>query len=70
MDINQKIRTVMLLQDITITELAKKLGVSQPTMTNRLKTGKFSLEEYERIASALGVDFHLYFELPNGTKIE
>lgn len=70
MDVNQKIRTVCLLQGVTITELAKKLGVSQPTLTNRLKTGKFSIEDYERIAKALDVEFHLHFDLPDGTKIE
>lgn len=70
MDINQKIRTVMLLQGITITELAKRLNMSQPNLTKRLNVGEFSIEEYERIAKALGVKFHLHFDLPDGTRIE
>lgn len=70
MDINQKIRTVMLMQDINITELAKRLGTSQQNLSKRLKIGKFSLQEYESIAKVLGVDFHLFFELPDGTRIE
>lgn len=70
MTVDQKIRSVCLLQNITITELARKLGVSQPTLTNRLKTGKFSQDEYEQIAKALNVEFHMCFRLPDGKIIE
>ena len=37
--------------------------------SQKMKRGKYSLEELEEIAVATGVEIHCYFELPNGEKI-
>lgn len=55
---------------ITITELGKRLGMSQQSMSNRLKTGKFTQEELEQMGKALGAEYRSGFYFPDGNKVE
>lgn len=55
--------------DMTLTELAKKLGITQPTLSNRLKTGKFTQDELANIARLLNCEYKPLWILPNGTKL-
>lgn len=45
------------------------MGMSQASMSNRLKTGKFTKEEYEKMAQIMGAKFTFQFEFPDGTKV-
>ena len=45
------------------------MGMSQQTFSSRLKVGKFSKSEYERMAEILGAKFIFRFEFPDGTRI-
>lgn len=54
---------------ITQAELAGRLGWSPQTMSNRLITGKFSLDEWQRIAAALGADLLIGFQFPDGKQV-
>lgn len=69
MTIRQRVKIACEESEITLTELAEKLGMSQQSMSNRLKTGKFTQEELEQIAEILGCKYINYFEYPNGTRI-
>ena len=69
MTIRQRVKIACEESGITLTELAEKLGMSQQSMSNRLKTGKFTQEELEQIAEILGCKYINYFEDPNGTRI-
>ena len=51
---------------ITNAELAYRLGWTPQIFSNRLKTGKFSVEEWEQIAKALGAELRLGFKFPDG----
>lgn len=62
----EQIRTAMLHAGISITELAKRFGTSQPNMTKRLKVGKFTKEELNRIADILGCEYISVFKFPDG----
>ena len=57
--------------NISNNELARRLGWSSQVMSNRLKTGKFSLEEWQSIATALGADAEtvISFTFPDGKRI-
>lgn len=55
---------------ITKTELAKRLGMTQPAFSQRFKTGKFSDEDFKNIAKAIGASYFSGFIFPDGTKIE
>ncbi len=55
---------------ISKTELAKRIGMTQPAFSQRLKTGKFSDEDFNNIAKALGAKYYSGFDFPDGTRIE
>lgn len=54
----------------TITELAKRMGMSQQTLSSRLKTGKFTQEELEEMANILGCKYQSAFLFPDGEVIQ
>lgn len=67
--IQQKVKAACDIAGITLAELSGKMGMSQQSMSNRLKTGKFTKEEYEKMAQIMGAKFTFQFEFPDGTKI-
>lgn len=64
MDAEKVIKAAAALQDVSISEVAERLGTSQQNFAKRLKHGKFSIDEWERIAAALGLKFSLSFTNP------
>ena len=55
---------------MTKTELAKKLGYATPqSFQKRYTTGKFTKEELEEMANALGCTYISYFKYPDGKEI-
>ena len=50
-------------------DLAQKLGWTPQLLNNRLKTGKFSVEEWETIAKAIGAEFRIGFRFPDGKDV-
>ena len=55
---------------ITVTELGRRMGMSQQTISYRLKTGKFRQDELEKMADIMGCEYHSYFIFSNGNKVE
>lgn len=66
--IQEQIKTALIHADITQKELSGKIGMSPQSFVNRLKTGKFTKEELEKIGSAMGAEYHSYFLFPDGNK--
>lgn len=54
---------------ISNSELARRLGWSPQLLNKRLNTGKFSVEEWETIAKALGAASRVGFVFPDGKEI-
>ncbi len=54
---------------ITNSELARRLGWSPQLLNKRLNTGKFTVEEWEMIAQALGAKVRIGFAFPDGKEI-
>lgn len=50
-------------------ELARRLGWSPQLLNKRLNTGKFSVEEWERIGGAIGAETKIVFRFPDGREI-
>ena len=67
--LQQRVKASCELAGINLSELAGKLGMSQQNFSKRLKVGKFTQEELEKIAEALGAKYITAFEFPNGTRI-
>ena len=68
--IQQKIMVACSLAGITKKELAHRLGMSPQAFRQRMITGKFSDEDFENIAKALGAEYKSGFYFPDGNKVE
>ena len=69
MEFKNKINAAGAYADCNNGELAERLGTSSSAFCQRLSTGKFKLDELEKIAEALGAKFECAFVFPDGTKI-
>lgn len=69
MTLNQKIKMALGYKGMSEAELARQIKTSPSALNQRLKTGRFTTEELERIAAALGASYFFGFEFPDGTKI-
>ena len=67
--IQQKIDMACTVAGITKTELGRRIGLSQSVFSQRLKTGKFSDQDFENMAKALGAKYFSGFTFPDGTEI-
>ena len=68
--IQDKIRIACAITGISLTELADRIGTSQSAFSQRLRTGRFSDEDLNRIAEALGATYYSGFRFPDGSRIE
>ena len=69
MTISQKIKMALAYKGMSEADLARAVGSSPQAFNQRMKTGKFSSEEMERIASALEAEYYFGFDYKDGTKI-
>ena len=68
--IQQKIAVALKIADITQAELALRLGTSPQALNKRIKNGKFSDEDFQNIANALGCEYRSGFYWKDGNKVE
>ena len=69
MDIPKKIKLATTYAGISEAELARRVGSSSQAFGQRMKTGKFSSAELDKIAEALGAEFVCAFKSPNGDEV-
>ena len=69
MDIPKKIKLATTYAGISEAELARRVGSSSQAFGQRMKTGKFSSAELDKIAEALGAEFVCAFKFPNGAEV-
>lgn len=70
MTIKQKVEVACSLAGISVTELGRRVGMSQANISKRLKVGKFSQEELEAMGKAIGAEWRSGFYFPDGNKVE
>ena len=69
MTIPQKIKIAVAYKEISESELARRINTTPQAFNQRMKTGKLTSEDLEKIADALGAKFFFGFEFEDGTKI-
>lgn len=69
MTLEQKINMALAYKGISQAALARAVNMSPANFNKRLKISKFSQEELEQIAAALGGVYTFGFEFPDGTRI-
>ena len=63
MAMSEKIRILIVKRKETVSGLAKKLGMSQSNLSNKLKRDNFNEKELLQIAEALNCDLDIGFTL-------
>ena len=69
MNITQKIKMALVYKGMSESDLARALGTSPQAFNQRMKTGKFTSEDLEKISVAIGAKYSFGFEFEDGTKI-
>ena len=69
MDIAKKVKRLLLEKNVTATQLAKKVGITQPAISYKMTNNSYSIEDLEKIAKALDCELEINFVLNNGDKI-
>lgn len=63
MGMSEKIKIVLLKRKVTVTTLAKQLGMSQSNLSNKLSRDNFNEKELQEIAEALNCDLDVHLVL-------
>lgn len=67
MDMRKKIDLACAYAGKSQAYIARALGVTPQTFNKRLQTCKFSVEELQKIAEALGATYNYSFDFTDGT---
>ena len=67
--ISEQIKVLCVRQNISVAELARRLGKSPQSFNSKMKRESFTVEELEKIAEVTGVGFERNFILDDGEKI-
>lgn len=66
----EKVRILLVKRKMTVTDLAKRLGMSQSNLSNKLSRDNFNEKELQEIAKALNCDLDIDFTLKDtGEKV-
>lgn len=69
MRLEEAIKIVCVKNELTIAEIARRLGVSPQAFGQKLKRGKLSVTDIDSIASVCGCQFECNFILAGGERI-
>ena len=69
MDIEQGIKVLCVKEEITLTQLAKKLNMSPQALSQKIKRGSFNIDDLKAVASVTHSKFECAFVFANGDKI-
>lgn len=69
MTISEQIKVLCVRQNISLAELARRLGKSPQSFNSKIKRESFTVEELEKIADVTGATFERNFILNDGEKI-
>lgn len=62
MDIAKEIKKILIDKDMTLTDLAEKLGVTQQNVSAKLKKNDMRISEIEKILGVLGYKLNVEFK--------
>lgn len=67
--ISEQIRVLCVRSNISVAELARRLGKTPQSFNSKLKRESFTIKDLEEIAEATGTSFKRNYILPNGEEI-
>ena len=69
MTISEQIKVLCVRNNISVSELARRLGTTPQNFNGKMRRESFSVVDMERIAEATGTTFKREFVLRNGETI-
>ena len=69
MTISEQIKVLCVRSDISVAELARRIGTSPQNLSGKMKRESFTISELEQIADATNTVFERSFVLSNGEKV-
>lgn len=67
--ISEQIRVLCVRSNVSIAELARRMGKSPQSFHSKLKRQTFTIADLEQIAEAVNCEFEHVFILKNGDKV-
>lgn len=64
--IEEQLRTALIHSGLTQKEFCEKIGMSTSSLIQRMKNGKFTKTELEKMGKAMGAEYISYFKFPDG----
>lgn len=69
MTISEQIKVVCVRSNISVSELARRVGTTPQNFNAKMKRESFTISDLEFIADVLGCSFERYFVLSHGEKV-
>lgn len=69
MSISEQIKVLCVRSNISMAELARRIGISPQSFSAKLKRESFTIADLETIADAVGATFIRKFMLYNGEEV-
>ena len=69
MTISEQIKVLCVRSDISVAELARRIGTTPQNFNGKMKRESFNIAELEDIAGAVNSSFERKFVLKNGEKV-
>lgn len=69
MTISEQIKVLCVRSDISVAELARRIGTTPQNFSGKMKRESFTIAELEDIAHAVNSSFERKFVLKNGEKV-
>ena len=69
MTISEQIKVLCVRSDISVAELARRIGTTPQNFIGKMKRESFTIAELEDIAGAVNSSFERKFVLKNGEKV-
>ena len=69
MSISEQIKVLCVRNNISLAELARRIGISPQSLSGKMRRESFTISELNEIAEAVGATFVRNFVLYNGDKI-
>lgn len=70
MEIERAIKILCAENELSISELARRMNMSPQALSQKIKRGTFSLDDLKTVAILTSTKFECTFEFADGTKIK
>ncbi len=69
MTISEQIKVLCVRSNISVSELARRMGTTPQNLNSKMKRESFTISDLEYLAETVGCSFERHFVLPDGEKV-